>query len=1181
MSRGLNIHTWIGIFARPIVWLPFYLGFAMFYFGSISVAIAQESIQVRGGLHDGFGRMVFDWPAPVKYSASIEGRDLVVRFGQQFSGDYGKTLTQLSKYIGTVKQSDDGHGAIFGLKQDLTLKTFTNRNSVVLDLHVAENGASRKRHAGAQIAEAKVDAAQSKKRKQTHREKPAVAPTPGKPPSGEKAKHKNKKSDPAADVGASGEQVASATPSPLGSITKVDESVTEVVETRDPNDLLILEIRLGQFILSEGTGGFINNGSLILPLGELARLLDFKISVDPAGERAGGWFMSENRLFSLDVAAGQVIIEGLNKSFNPGFIDVQEDDIYVDVRMLAVWFPIDIKFDLANLSVELTSREPLPIEQRIARNEYRTKALSRTDRKTNYRKVEPPHKAINWPFVDTSLDFAFRSEEGELLNKNARFNTFISGDLAWMDAQLFLSGDERNSLSQARFLLARRNLDRRLLGPLRLSEIEVGDIYTQQVSLVSKTQIGRGVLLSNVPINRVNEFDRITLNGDLPIGWEVELYRNEILLDFRVSRADSRYLFEDVPLLFGVNVLRLVFYGPQGQNREEVRQIRVGPDQIKPGQHSYRISANQQDRQLLLGDVDVVGNKDLQGQGRLIAEYMGGITKNFSVAANFSHIPFADGHRRYLGVSGRTAIGNIFGRVDVVRDLDTGWAGKLAAQTSIAGVTVIAEHNQLFSEFVSEQFNNTAALVKSTSNLRFDGVIRLPFLPHVPFSLNGDHEKRRSGDQLTRVTNRLSTAVGRANISNTLNWIISESNENETSTISGSFLTSGRVGEVNLRGLLAYAVTPLSAFTNSALTADWRISEQYNASLGYNADLRDEGITTINAGVNARFEVANLGFVVDYSDNKEFSGRLTMSFSLGRDPRSGNPTLRSARLAEWGAVSARVFLDNNQNNVFDKGDMPIKGARFRSNGTELRTQTGEDGTAYITGLATYQPLDIGISDGSLENPFWIPQPEGVTVTLRPGVTATLDFPVTTTGEIDGTVYRQKGKWAGEVSDVEIQLVDLNGRIVKQVKSQFDGFYLFDYILPGEYVVRVDPDQMQRLDLQAPPERDVKIEGDGSVINGLDFVINGARTTGKLRLRLTSFLTEEAARKAWVFIVEALPETSKRLVSEIEGEQRPDGSTVFGLHVGPFETRAATIELCKKVRQIKGSTWCNPIRIETR
>ena len=49
------------------------------------------------------------------------------------------------------------------------------------------------------------------------------------------------------------------------------------------------------------------------------------------------------------------------------------------------------------------------------------------------------------------------------------------------------------------------------------------------------------------------------------VGWDAELYRNGQLLAFAENRADGRYEFIDVPLLYGQNRFEVVLYGPQGQ----------------------------------------------------------------------------------------------------------------------------------------------------------------------------------------------------------------------------------------------------------------------------------------------------------------------------------------------------------------------------------------------------------------------------------------------------------------------------------------------------------------------------------------------------------------------------------------------------------------------------------------
>ncbi len=64
------------------------------------------------------------------------------------------------------------------------------------------------------------------------------------------------------------------------------------------------------------------------------------------------------------------------------------------------------------------------------------------------------------------------------------------------------------------------------------------------------------------------------MRGILPTGYEVELYRNDILVGSVRTAVNDQYEFLEVPVDYGVNVFRLVFYGPQGQRREEVRRER-------------------------------------------------------------------------------------------------------------------------------------------------------------------------------------------------------------------------------------------------------------------------------------------------------------------------------------------------------------------------------------------------------------------------------------------------------------------------------------------------------------------------------------------------------------------------------------------------------------------------------
>ncbi len=82
-------------------------------------------------------------------------------------------------------------------------------------------------------------------------------------------------------------------------------------------------------------------------------------------------------------------------------------------------------------------------------------------------------------------------------------------------------------------------------------------------------------------------FETIDFRGDLASGFEVELYRNDTLVGSTRDAVNGQYEFRKVPVDFGLNVFRLVFYGPQGQRREDVRRISVGDGRLAKGTHAF------------------------------------------------------------------------------------------------------------------------------------------------------------------------------------------------------------------------------------------------------------------------------------------------------------------------------------------------------------------------------------------------------------------------------------------------------------------------------------------------------------------------------------------------------------------------------------------------------------------
>jgi tetratricopeptide (TPR) repeat protein len=106
----------------------------------VSGAQAQPS-SPRAAVHDDYVRIVFDWDAPVGYSAEIVNGQLLVRFDRPIKGNVQSLSKPLAKIAHGVSVSDDGLAATFALVRPMAVKAFVgNNNSVVIDLTAAPAG---------------------------------------------------------------------------------------------------------------------------------------------------------------------------------------------------------------------------------------------------------------------------------------------------------------------------------------------------------------------------------------------------------------------------------------------------------------------------------------------------------------------------------------------------------------------------------------------------------------------------------------------------------------------------------------------------------------------------------------------------------------------------------------------------------------------------------------------------------------------------------------------------------------------------------------------------------------------------------------------------------------------------------------------------------------------------------
>jgi len=880
------------------------------------------------------------------------------------------------------------------------------------------------------------------------------------------------------------EKVVSAESIPVTSIENSKKESLKTIFDSSQRVELILKLTFGRYLLRDGFIGYLEEGNLLLPLEEIMNTLEFSIDVNPNEGTAIGWFLRENRRFFLDVSQGEVIVEGKKRKFLRENIFIRDGDIFVKSQLLASWFPINFKFDISALQVEIIAEEKLPFEEQLDRENRRAQLNKGGIGRKIFPRKETPYRLFNWPAIDSSYNYNYNNEiDGFGLD----YSNLISGDFLFMNTEVFVTGNREDKFSQLRLKMGRKDPDGDLFG---ISEFSMGDIFSPQIPLIADSQAGAGVEISSFPLFREAEFDRINLRGDLQFGWEVELYRNEVLLNAQaIPNADGRYEFLDVPLLFGSNIIRLVFYGPQGQRREKIKRLNVGENQAPPGKQYFYFSTTLQNQDLFDVRDDDAKSTPIKGDGqaRYVFEYQRGITRWFSLAGNFVSLPSKKGRQYFSTLGIRSGMFGASTRLDVTKNDTGGTAFEAATLTKIMGLNIFLEHSRFF-DFESERENNLFDPVIHRSKTRLDSSLpSLGFIPRISWSVTGELEKSKSGLKRIDLSNRLSLSLFRISVSNSSNWFLVRGGESDSITTgTGSFQLSGRLNKLYLRSALNYGIKPDYEFTSTTITGDYRLNRDFSIKLGMNRQLNKNKLTTYNAGLNRRFKSFSIGINGNYSDDETFSIGSSLTFSFGREPRRKHWVARSDRLASTGSASAQVFLDNNNNQLFDGGDEPLKDVTFRSGGRERKTD--ENGIAFLTGLSSNRPTPVVLDRVSLEDPFWVPAQEGYEVVARPGAPLLLDFPITPTGEIDGTIYLASGGTEKAVSNAQMQLVAADGEVIQEVKSEFDGFYLFQMVPLGRYFVRIAPEQIKRLKLKNPKSQEVIITGTEIVVSGTDFLL---------------------------------------------------------------------------------------------
>lgn len=827
-------------------------------------------------------------------------------------------------------------------------------------------------------------------------------------------------------------------------------------------DELILQLRVAGTSATETIIAYGTREGVYLPLGELARMLDLPIQISDDGNYASGWFLSEDR--TLQVSLREGLVETASDSFSLPEAGYQAFDGEMFLRS-DIWsriFPLEIETDLRSQAIILTTLEPFPFEERMRRRAERERLdmMGNGPEPERWPREETPWALAEVPMVDVELRAVSDTPRGTRGEADFR----IAGDFAFLTAQAFLSTSTRDGLTAAIIELGRRDADGDLLGPLGATEFLLGDVANRSMPLGIRGASGRGAVISNQSFDGVSVFDEIDFRGVLPNGYEVELYRNDILLASTRQSVNGQYEFLQIPVDYGLNVFRLVFYGPQGQRREEVRRITVGDGRLSPGEISY--SAGVVERNVnLLGVEGPDFRRDARyGDWQAIGEIAYGF--NRSVTGIASAAFFEDqGRQRWIATAGvRTGIGGLALRGDIGLSEGGGRAMGFGLGGRIFGGGLRLTHFEYSGPFIDELRGIGSDPLRRATEIDFNTSLSFGDDRSVPITLRGRRMAFQDGRVQTNASMRATVRIPGIIASSNLNFVdFSAPDGGGFSQLLGSFdLATFNRSSTQLRGAVGYRLHPDPAITQVAAEISHAIDDR-TVIRGTAAYALENGGAAIGLSAVREFDQFTVALDSRYDfDRGDYAVGLRLNFSFGRDPLRNEFFFARPGMSSSGAVAVRAFHDLDGDRVYGPHDVALPDVVFSS--AHHAVTTDADGLARLEELGNGNRAVVQIDPSSLPDIFMAPVSRGVEIVPRAGRFHTTGFPVVALSELEGTVTFREDTTARGVSGLRLQLYDEEGELRDYVRTERGGYFFFERVMPGIYTLVIDPEQAERLNL---------------------------------------------------------------------------------------------------------------------
>jgi len=327
-----------------------------------------------------------------------------------------------------------------------------------------------------------------------------------------------------------------------------------------------------------------------------------------------------------------------------------------------------------------------------------------------------------------------------------------------------------------------------------------------------------------------------------------------------------------------------------------------------------------------------------------------------------------------------------------------------------------------------------------------------------------------------------------------LSWLHNEDNNESSDNLIIDDLAGGTLGYSNYFGPVftrvssSYQIKPLAELTAVAISLSYAFTPNVNTGFRFTYDTVNE-----NERYNLRLswigDTFHFSSTANYSNKDSWNVNFGVSFGLGYEQETDTLFSTGRTLGSKGAVVLRMFEDENLDQQYTEGENLLGNVNVSAVQSYRKETTSEDGIAILKSLSSERATDIVVDEDTFLDPYMMVSTAGFAVVTRRGLLQQFDIPVVNGGELDGIIYIRNEEGIEEVAPyLSLSLVNNEGEVIATTRSEYDGYYVFEKVLPDNYQIRVDTSKGRQRGTTLERLKEVKISNRGDLIVDVDMVL---------------------------------------------------------------------------------------------